>query len=160
MTDASWCVLTENSSVAASTGVPTVRQMGHRFFTSVQRAKHDLQKEWPQGVVTGSYSSRMHSTHSLSSHISRRLRICVCAWGLKLTEYSIYRNYKLRNKTADAVGGKRVFCHHQRWDEKQTVCVYCTSKQTTTCTLLCVCHTCSNTKTKSHFMKQLHHTQK
>lgn len=54
----------------------TVRQMGQRFLTSVHRAKQGLQKEWPHGVVTGSYSSRMHSTHSLSSHISSCNRLC------------------------------------------------------------------------------------
>jgi hypothetical protein len=41
--------------------------MGHLLEWSVVRAKHALQKVWPQGVVTGSNSSFMHRMHSVSS---------------------------------------------------------------------------------------------
>lgn len=48
----------------------TVLHIGHLLEWSVVRAKQARQKVWPHGVVTGSYSSFMHSMHSVSSQRS------------------------------------------------------------------------------------------
>lgn len=53
----------------------TVRHMGQRLEWSMLRAKQARQKVWPQGVVTGSYSSFMHRLQSVSSHATARLQV-------------------------------------------------------------------------------------
>ena len=56
--------------------VCTVLHMGQRLEWSMQRAKQARQKVWPQGVVTGSYSSFMHRLQSVSSHCATLLHAC------------------------------------------------------------------------------------
>ena len=51
----------------------TVLHMGHLLEWSMLRAKHARQKVWPQGVVTGSYSSFMQRLQSVSSLLTALL---------------------------------------------------------------------------------------